>query len=190
MKSYVKIFTSSLVILFISCGGEKQSKITEKSSNTTIQEVTPSANLKPIKDPCEALSSSSITSIEGFQKSSEGTPNLASSETWRICDFLVDNKNLSVSIKRHSNRTIETKGLESSYQKSLEIEDKLTRIEAKSTPGDQSIYTYGRKGVIYSYMLQWRYANHTEGIISISFPEEQDADDLLRKLSDISMKLG
>lgn len=150
-------------------------------------EATPALN--PVEDPCDLLTPKKLTSIYGIKTASEGRANLANSETWRICDFIVDKRNMSVSLKRHSDRIIERKGLERSYQSTLEIKDKFSRTEVDGAPGDQTIFIHGQKGPIYSYSLQWRYANHTEGMIAISFPKKQKADEVLRKLKAIAALL-
>ena len=150
------------------------------------------SSTEALKDPCALLSSSFITSIDGFKKSNDGRKNLISSDTWKVCDFLVDNNFLSVSLKRYDDRIIERKGVESTYQRILKTQDQLTRAEVPNAPGDQAIYTYGKTntpGKPYNFLLQWRYGNHTEGQISISYGKKQDADDMLNRLIKLAEKL-
>ncbi|MEO1805933.1 MAG: hypothetical protein AAFU33_14030 [Bacteroidota bacterium] len=188
MKILAKVFVLSTVLCFFSCSSEGQSQTTTTTEPETIA-VETSSTIDPLKDPCEALSGADIVAINGFRASTDGTTNMASSDTWRICDFVVDKRNLSVSLKRYDDRIIETQGVERTYQKILETQDELSREEVKDAPGDQAIYTYGRKGPIFSYVLQWRYANHTEGMIAISYAKKQKAENVRQQLVSIATTL-
>jgi len=187
----MKLFSKSILLLallcLIACGEE--SKTNTATEPKTVAEAPAQTTLEALKDPCEILTKADMESIEGFQEVSEGKANLASSDTWKICDFTVNRRGMGVSLKRYNQRIIETKGVERTYQKNLAIEDELTRREVPSAPGDQAIYTYGHKGLNHTYVLQWRYENHTEGMISISFGDEQNADAILKQLVAVASKL-
>lgn len=193
--SIIRLLSNSLMLLTLLCvascsSGGSQSQNEEESDVPA--DKTPSTTLEPIKDPCELLSRSDLESIEGFQQASEGRTNAISNDTWRVCDFMVDNRNLSVSLKRYDARMIETKGLESYYQDILKTENEFIKAEAQNAPGDQAIYTYGKTnlpGSPYKYLLQWRYGNHTEGMISINIGSEQNSDSMLKRLVGIAEKL-
>ena len=150
-----------------------------------------STSLDPLKDPCELLSSKEIESIDGFKKSSDGSLHKASGDTYKQCDFLVDKNQLSIVFRRLSQKEIDLKKLESGYEFYLKQD---AYSEVQNVPGDQAIYSHNTKttpsGTFYSYLLQWRYGNHTEHQIGITYSKgEQNPDDILKALVVMANKL-
>lgn len=181
-----------MIMVLARCGGGQSTGDQATETNNAAVEVKPAITLPTLKDPCEILSAADITALGGFQTSNDGKANLISSDTWKVCDFLVDKKGLSISLKRYDDGIIERKGVASTYQKILAMEDDLTRIEVPNAPGDQAIFTYGQTnnpGRPYSYLLQWRYGNHTEGQMTMTYSDKQKADELLSRLVKIAEKL-
>ena len=168
--------------------GNAQSDNGEKQDEP---EKTSSVSIEPLKDPCTLLSSSEIESLDGFEKSSAGNLHKASGDTYKQCNFLVDKKQLGIIFRRLSQKEIELKKLESNYEFYLK-QDAYTEVQ--NTPGDQAIYSYTKttvpSGTNYSYSLQWRYGNHTERQIGLTYAnEEQDPKDILKPLLQMAKNL-
>jgi len=127
----------------------------------------------------------------GWEDYSEARPNAISSDTRKACDYATKlSGSLSIGFTRHDEYTIERKGLEESFQKTLEMtSDKLTYQKVSDGIGDQSIYFFGEKGPNFIYNLKWRYGNHTEKTIYLRATKEQNPEEILEKLKSIANKL-
>ena len=149
-----------------------------------------SISQEPLKDPCKLLSSAEIESTDGFENSSEGILHKASGNTYKQCDFLVDKRQMGVVFRRLNQKEIELKKLESNYKFYLK-QDAYTEVE--NVPGDQAMFSFTQtkspSGVKYAYSLQWRYGNHTERKIGISYADEQNRSDVLSSLVELANKL-
>lgn len=188
----MRAFTKSLVLILLlcltSCGGNAESTTGEKPDPP--KEVA-STSAEPLKNPCEVLTRTEIESIDGFNTSSEGKLHKASGDTYKQCNFLVDEKQLGVVFKRLSQKEIELKKLESNYAFYLKQD---TYSEVQNAPGDQAIFSYSEttvpSGTNYSYSLQWRYGNHTERQIGITYSNaKQNPGDVLQPLVAMAKKM-
>jgi len=180
-----------IMIMFLSvtsCNGNTESV---NSQERDAPEEKLSISPEPLKNPCELLSSSEIESIDGFEESSEGSLHKASGETYKQCDFSVDNRQLGIIFRRLNQKEIDLKKLESNFEYYLKQD---AYSEVQNTPGDQAIYSSRKtetpSGVSYSYLLQLRYGNHTERQIGLSYlNDEQEPDVILKRLVEIANKL-
>ncbi len=171
----------TMALCITSCGGNAQSDNGEKQDEP---EKTSSVSIEPLKDPCTLLSSSEIESLDGFEKSSKGNLHKASGDTYKQCNFTVDEKQLGIIFRRLSQKEIDLKKLESNYEFYLKQD---AYSEVQNAPGDEAFYSYTEttvpSGTNYSYSLQWRYGNHTERQIGITYAnDEQNPKDILKPL--------
>ena len=178
----------AMLICIVSCGGNVESDNGEKQDTP---EEKSSVSLEPLKNPCELLSSSEIESIDRFEKASEGNLHKASGDTYKQCDFSVDERQLGIIFRRLSEKEIELKKLERNYEFYLK-QDAYTEVQG--VPGDQAMYSYSEatvpSGTNYSYSLQWRYGNHTERQIGITYAnDEQNPKDMLKPLLEMANKM-
>ncbi len=188
----MRVFSESLILVMLlcttSCGGSAESDNGEKPEPP---KETSSISIDPLKDPCELLSSTEIESIDGFEKSSEGRLHKASGDTYKQCNFLVDERQLGIIFRRLSQKEIELKKLERNYEFYLK---QVAYSEVQNAPGDQAIYSYSEttvpSGTNYSYSLQWRYGNHTERQIGITYSnDEQNPTEMLKPLLEMARKM-
>ena len=181
----MRVLSEGLILLmllcFISCGETADSDNVEKQE--TPEETAP-VSIESLKNPCELLSRSEIESIDGFEKSSECNLHKASGDTYKQANFLVDDRKLGIVFRRLSEKEIERKKLESDYDFYLKQD---TYSEVPNAPGDQAIFSYSEttvpSGTNYTYSLKWRYGNHTEREIGITYSnDEQDPEEMMKPL--------
>ena len=188
--------TLFLVVLFglAACGGASNSQ-SDKGSDTPADQPVTATALEPLKDPCVLLSSADIVSIDGFEKSTDGGLHMGSGDTYKQCDYSIDNgdKNvhLTVVFKRSNERQIEASRLEKDYEFYLK-QDGYAAVSG--APGDDAIFNHRTSdvpsGKDHLYMLQVRYGNHTEYQIALAYGnDEQNADEVTRRLLAIAQKL-
>jgi len=181
----MRALTEGLILIIIlcltSCGGNAESTTGDKQDPP---KETLSTSVEPLKNPCELLSPTEIESFDGFEKSSECNLHKASGETYKQANFLVDERQLGIVFRRLSEKEIERKKLESDYDFYLKQD---TYSEVPNAPGDQAIFSYSEttvpSGTNYTYSLKWRYGNHTEREIGITYSnDEQDPEEMMKPL--------
>jgi len=188
MKRLSECLVLVMFLCVTSCGGNTESSTGEQRDTP---EEKPSVSPESLKNPCELLSSSEIESIDGFEKSSEGSLHKASGKTYKQCDFSVDDRLLSIIFRRLSQKETDLKKLESNFEFYLKQD---AYSEVQNAPGDQAMYSFRKSetpsGMTYSYLLQWRYGNHTERQIGISYVNDEQEPDVIReRLVEIANKL-
>jgi hypothetical protein len=172
----------------ISCGGTAASDTTDKPEPT---KETPSTSIDPLKDPCELLSRTAIESIDGFTTSSEGRLHQASGDTYKQCNYTVDGHPVGIIFRRLSQKEIDIKKLENNYAFYLKQE---AYSDVPNAQGDQALFsereTTGPSGTSAAYLLQWRYGNHTERQIEISYSTDAPSRaEILAQLLEMARKM-
>jgi len=166
-------FILFIVFFLTSCGGTAASDTADKTQPT---KEAPSTSIDPLKDPCELLSRAAIESIEGFTTSSEGRLHKASGDTYKQCNYTVDGNPVGVIFRRLRQKEIDINKLETNYAFYLKQD---AYSDVPNAPGDQAMFsereTTGPSGTSTAYSLQWRYGNHTERQIEISYTTDAPA---------------
>ena len=181
MRVFSESFILVLLLCLTACSGSAESDPGEKQDPPKEKAA---VSIEPLKNPCELLSPTEIESIDGFEKSSECNLHKASGETYKQANFLVDERQLGIVFRRLSEKEIERKKLESDYDFYLKQD---TYSEVPNAPGDQAIFSYSEttvpSGTNYTYSLKWRYGNHTEREIGITYSnDEQDPEEMMKPL--------
>ena len=180
-------------ILFIgffltSCGGTAASDTADKPEPT---KETPSTSIDPLNNPCELLSRAAIESIDGFTSSSEGRLHPASGDTYKQCNYTVDGHPLGIIFRRLRQKEIDIKKLETNYAFYLKQD---AYSDVPNAPGDQALFSFrettGPSGTSTAYSLQWRYGNHTERQIEISYTTDApDRNEVLPRLLEMAREM-
>lgn len=181
-------FFIALVALLTSCGNSS-SETNSIESKDKPQVVQVANKINPLGEPC-IVTGAEIAKIIGWEEYSEGRPNGINNEYMKACDYGSSSGNLQIGFERYKERIIERKYLEKGYQRELETPaDGQTTQEVSAGFGDQAIYVFGRKGPIHTYILKWRFGNHTQKMIYFSSSKKQNAEDKLQQLKQIAAKL-
>lgn len=182
-------FILFIVFFLTSCGGTAASDTADNKPEPTKE--TPSVSVDPLKNPCELLSRAAIESIDGFTTSSEGRLHQASGDTYKQCNYTVDGHPLGIIFRRLSQKEIELNKLENNYAFYLK---QAAYSEVPIAPGDQAMFSYrettGPSGTNTAYSLQWRYGNHTERHIEMTYSKDKpDPKELLKRLLEMAREM-
>jgi hypothetical protein len=98
---------------------------------------------------------------------------------------------MGIVFRRLNEREIEGKKLERNYTFYLKQD---SYSEVQNAPGDQAIFSSSEttvpSGTNYTYTLQWRYGNHTERQIGMTYSNDaQDPEALRGALVEMAQKM-
>lgn len=193
MKS---IFLSlSLLLLFACNSGETPPAINtaDTPAPTEATEAEPEASgPTSITQPCNKISDHLVTTTFGWKGSTDGVPTTMQNGMLNACQFTSTSNEGSVTaaISYSTERTIEGKYLERSFQNDLANQDEAMTCSALDIGlGDEAIYSHGRRGPNYVYKLRWRNGNKVDYSLTYRSPRLLNQEVILEHLKVLSSKL-
>ena len=188
MKKFTVLF--ALLVILASCNdAPKEADNSQATQPETAEAESTNPTPDPLGDPC-VLSGQDIAAMLQLDDLSDGRPNGINGETMKACDYGGKEGNVSISLQRYNDRTIEKKSVEKAYEGDLAKEsDKLTYQEVEGSVGDQMIYMFGKSGPNNVYKIRWRYGNHTEKTVKFQSSKQYDSAQKLEQLKQIAAKL-
>lgn len=186
-------FTPFLLLLTISlaCGNRSARAETETASAAPDAAITspPTINAEP---PCETFSGADVATAFDWGGSTDGEAATMRDGRLQSCRFMSTGNSgqASFTISHSDARIIEKKYLESAFTRDLaRKDDRLTSREVSGGPGDQALYTTGRRGPHHLYKLRWRKGNETDYDITLRATKKQDKTAILETLLELAARM-